>query len=575
MNSTYHNGNIICDCDYVICVVPCFDEEGMEAANVNLAWFKTPKRDLVGDPDVRIDVNVNYRSFSAVHEPNDDCKYICYWSYLTTEIDAYVDIVGDDLLRDFVRNASPAYDVANPTDIAYNVDFGQSADAEVSQTSIAVALDVNGTPADYLARRDFSLKPIPESPAAVYTISPYKAASSIFWVEVAFEPTCKNCYYRWMTKQQIDVIRAYSDEQKQAYARELVSYNGGWGVSNPKFSFDADRNRPTGDAACVIEHQIVAYHPAEEYYIVSAGVNYYGEVTELQISEPIVMKPRIIDSPESCLISDEELTLTLDNVSRTGFKYNFNYTSPEDLAMVYFQIVSPVDEDARKENPEMCPPEDVEGASHAEWINFFFETYMVAEDGEKVLQVNTWKSEESGYDALSMFGYEPGVEYVVAYCAEDINGVISKVRFQSVTTREVNPGPNPIASITPTLKNGEWTFEFTANEDTGTLLYMTSSYGDSNYNDLGLSCVLKDQYDDYPTYASLHDLWNESILNLGLTTNSLTTYSQEDAREDNTVILAMCRPVGADADGRLVYGELEHVLIVNGQIKSLSDYRNK
>ena len=65
------------------------------------------------------------------------------------------------------------------------------------------------------------------------------------------------------------------------------------------------------------------------------------------------------------------------------------------------------------------------------------------------------------------------------------------------------------------------------------------------------------------------------MLNLGLTTKSLQTYATEKARTDDTVILALCQPVGADADGRPVYGEVQHVLIVDGQVKYLSDYRTK
>lgn len=573
VNTEYSNGGVLCDCDYVICVVPCFDTEGLEPSGVNLAWFQTDAPALVGNPDVRIDLNVSYRAFQAVHEPNDDCKWVCYWSYITEQIDDYVDVVGERMLRDFVRSASAAYDVASTSDMIYHVDFGQSADSKVSQTSLALALDVNGTPAEYVSRRDFYLKPIPESPEAVYTIEPYNSAASIFWIEVNFGPTCKNCYYRWMSEAEAAAIKAYSDENKKAYANDLVK--NAWGVHNNKFSFDVENNQPNGDSYSTIESQTVAYHPYEKYVIVSAGENYYGEVTELQFSEPVVMKKRVIDNPSACLVSDDEFSLVLDNVSRTGFRYNFNYSHPEEIALHYFQIVSPVDADARKDNPEMCPPEDIYGASHADWMKFFFETYVEAADGEKVLQVNAWDAEPSGQDGLSMFGYEPGVEYVVAYCVEDINGVISNVRFQKVTTLDVHAGENPQASISAKLTDGEWMFTFSANEDTGTLYYMTSTYGDANYDVLCLPYILKDVYDDYPTYDSIFDVWDEKMLSLGLTTKSLTTYSTQEAREDDKLILALCLPVGKGADGKDVYGQLQHLLIVNGQIKHLEDYRAK
>lgn len=573
VNTEYSNGGVLCDCDYAICIIPCFDTEGLEPSGVNLAYFQTDAPALVGNPDVRIDVSVSYRAFQAVHEPNDDCKWVCYWSYITEQIDDYVDVVGERMLRDFVRAASAAYDVANTSDMQYHIDFGQLADSKVSQTALALALDVNGTPAEYVARRDFNLKPIPESPEARYSIKPAKTAASIFWLQVDFEPTCRNCYYRWMSVEAAEAIKAYDAENKKAYARDLVET--GWGVSNPKFKFDVENNVPTGDEASVLENQIVAYQPLEQYVIVSAGENFYGEVTELQFSEPVVMKKRVIDAPSTCLVSDDEFSLVLDNVSRTGFRYNFNYTNPDEIALHYFQIVSPVDAEARETNPEMCPPEDIYGASHAEWMRFFFETYVEAADGEKVLQVNAWDAEPSGKDGLAMFGYEPGIEYVVAYCVEDMNGVISNVRFEKVTTMAVSAGANPQASISAKLTDGEWMFTFSANEDTGTLLYMTSTYGDANYDILALPYLVKDVYDDYPTYNSVFDVWDEKIMDLGLTTKSLTTYSTESARTDDKLILALCLPVGQDAEGKPVYGQLQHLIIANGQVKHLEDYRAK
>ena len=68
---------------------------------------------------------------------------------------------------------------------------------------------------------------------------------------------------------------------------------------------------------------------------------------------------------------------------------------------------------------------------------------------------------------------------------------------------------------------------------------------------------------------------SRKIMDLGLTTKSLTTYSSESAREDDKLILALCLPVGEDASGKPVYGPLQHVLIVNGQVKHLEDYRSK
>ena len=583
INSTYNNGNILSDCDYVICVSPCFDEEGQEPANVNLCWFKTPARTLVGDPTVKLDVNVTYRSFSVLHEPSDDCKYICYWSYFTDQIDEYADILGERMLRDFVRTASPAYDVANVSDRSYKVNFEQSADASIWQTALAVALDVNGSPSDIVSRRDFTLKQIPDSPEAVYSISPYRSSASAFWYKVDFEPSCANCRLRWMPEEEANIIKAYSDEQKVAYVHELVSSTGGWGVSNPKFHFDITNNVPDGDQATVIEQQIVAYHPAQKYVIVSAGVNYFGEPTELKFSEPIVMKQRVTDRPEDCKVTDTDFNMTLDNASRTGFRYNVNFVNPENIALVYFQYVSPVevDEALKAENPYMYPPTDTYNASRKEWMDYFFEAYREAPDGTRSLDVNVWSADpEDNLDSstrksLTHFGYEPGTKYIVAYCAEDMDGVISGVRFVEVTTLDATPGPDPHATISANMADGEWTFTFSANDDCGTMLYMTSSYGDANYNLLALPFVVDDPYNDYPTYDSIFDIWDDKIMNLGLSTKSLTTYAREPVRDDGSVILALCLPVGQNADGSTAYGPLQHVLIVNGQVKHLEDFRSR
>ena len=581
MNTEYHNGNILSDMDYVICVVPYFDEAGLESSNVNLCWFKTPEIPLVGNPDLNLNLSVSYRDFKVVHEPNDDCKYIVYWSYTTDQIDEYTDIVGETMLRDFVRCASAVYDVADVSNRAYSVSFGSEADSKISQTAIAVALDINGSPAEWVKRRDFNLKTIPDSPAAEYTIVPYKSAASIFWIKINFEPTCRYCCYRWLTEEQADVIKAYTPEQQKAYARSLISAQGGWGVDNPEFRFDATANVPTGFAAEVIDNQIVAYQPASKYVIVSAGANYYDEVTELQFSDPIEMKTRVTDRPEDCAVPSDTYRLVLDNASRTGFRYTAEYDNPQDIAMFYFQVVAPVAAEDREKYPDQCPPADLYNASRQEWMKYFFETYREADDGERMLDVNTWDTDISDEldtrttKRLTHFGYEPGTEYVVAYCIEDMNGVIGEVRFVTISTAAIAAGDNPQAEISAALKDGRWTFTFNANEDTGTMLYMTSSYGDDNYDILGLPFILNDPYDDYTTYDSIFNLWDDKIMDLGLSTKSLTTYSTEEARSDDTIILALCLPIGQDANGKAVYGQLQHLLIVNGQLKHLDDYRQK
>ena len=41
VNTEYSKGGVLCDCDYAICVIPCFDDEGLEPSGVNLAGTGT------------------------------------------------------------------------------------------------------------------------------------------------------------------------------------------------------------------------------------------------------------------------------------------------------------------------------------------------------------------------------------------------------------------------------------------------------------------------------------------------------------------------------------------------------
>ena len=93
---------------------------------------------------------------------------------------------------------------------------------------------------------------------------------------------------------------------------------------------------------------------------------------------------------------------------------------------------------------------------------------------------NLWLAEKSGADGYSMYGYESGITYVIAYCAEDVNGVVGPVKFAMATTTEPTPGPDPVVTLEDLVYDeelGEITGRFVANADTKTIKYfgVTSS----------------------------------------------------------------------------------------------------
>ena len=102
-------------------------------------------------------------------------------------------------------------------------------------------------------------------------------------------------------------------------------------------------------------------------------------------------------------------------------------------------------------------------------------------------------------DNSTSFGYESGLEYVIAYCAEDLNGVVGPVKFTKVTTTVVKPGPNPTMEIKATVSPDGKTIscEFISNEDSKQLKYYGSSEG--SYQNLGLHKLLNDLREEYET----------------------------------------------------------------------------
>ena len=263
------------------------------------------------------------------------------------------------------------------------------------------------------------------------------------------------------------------------------------------------------------------------------------------------------------------MELTFSDESRWGFKYNFKYDYAT-TACFRFQIVAPYDKEA-----SVTPPDYITDLGNREkWMTFFYDTYQEGPAG-LVPIVNMWEAEKSGYDGYSMFGYDSGVTYVVAYCAEDVNGVVGPVKFAQATTAQAVPGPNPTISVEMCEydeANGQVIARFKANEDTKMIKYLGVNSSDPLYASCALNDLLNSNKRDQATYLTL---WESQLLELGLDSiaESAIVTVQTEKNSDKPVLVAAVA-IGEE-DGEDVYSSVACKIYYKGEFKDLKDFRDK
>ena len=575
-NTEYATAPILPDCDYFILALACYDAVGDNPASLSIAHVVTPAQPLVGDPQIAIEAETGYRAFIVKYHPNEDCKYFYHWIWSTKEMSEYIDLFGDRMMRDFCRSAvSDAYDAALEENLYVKRTFDLAEGLDRDNTAIAVAVDANGTPSAEIMRYDFKLLEIPEGdfvPVARIQAG-NRIGATLAYFDVEMEKSCMSCFYRIHTASNAEIIMESSEDERKAEAISIA--NEGWGVANPRFSFNSDQGTLTGDAFKTSDEVQTELTPDTEYVVLYVAKNNFGELSELCASEPFTTKALVRDNPEAC-IGDVELTFT--DVSRWGFTYNFTFDY-ETTACYRFQLVWPFDEDdptTSEDDDYIRPPHYINDVDDREkWMTFFYDTFQEGPAGFVPI-VNMWTAEPSNHDGLAMYGYDAGVTYVIAYCAEDINGVVGPVKFAQVTTTAPNPGPNPtieIESVEYVEKDGEINVSFVANEDTKLIKYFGVSPSDA---ELFSSCALNDLVNssrrDYNAYMKL---WESQLIQLGLSSaaESLILSVPAEANSDRPVLVAAIA-IGEE-DGEDVYSPIAAKIFHKGEFKDLEDYRTK
>lgn len=568
MNTEYSQAQIVPDCEYFILALGCYDENGENPASLSIAHVTTPAKELVGDPQIAIEAEVGYRAFIVKYHPNEDCKKFYHWIWSTEEIGEYIDLFGEKMMRDFCRSAVyDAYDAALEENLSVKRTFDLADGMIRENTAVAVALDANGTPSAEIMRLDFELMQIPEgdfSPKATVKAGE-RICATLAYFDVRLDITAMSCFYRLYEKAAAETLKNASEDVRSAEAISIA--NEGWGVANKNFSFNSETNKLTGDSFSTSDEVQVELKPDTEYVVAYVAKNGFAQLSELCFSEPFRTKKLVRDNPDAC-IADVELTLT--DVSRWGFKYNFKYDYAT-TACYRFQIVAPYDKEA-----PITPPDYITDLGNREkWMTFFYDTYQEGPAG-LVPIVNMWEAEKSGYDGYSMFGYDSGITYVVAYCAEDVNGVVGPVKFAQATTTQAVPGPNPTVSIEMCEYDdaaGQVIAKFKANEDTKMIRYFGVTSSDAS---LYASCALNDLVNsDKRDQAAYMTLWESQLVELGLdsTAESAIVTVQAEKNSEKPVLVAAVA-IGED-DGDDVYSPVACKIYHMGQFKDLKDFRAK
>lgn len=573
-NSEYSGAVVVPDCEYYVLVLGCYDPDGVNPASLSIASVTTMKKELVGDPQIAIEAETGYRAFIVRYHPNEDCKFFYHWIWSTKEMSEYIDLFGDRMMRDFCRTAvSQAYDATLEENLYVKRTFDTAVDVIRENTAIAVAVDANGTPSSEIMRYDFSLMEIPEGDFT--PVARIKAGSRISatlaYLDIEMEKNCMSCFYRIYTAENAELVKGLSADEKYAEAYSIASE--GWGVANNNFSFNSDLGTLTGSAFKTSNSQVELL-PDTEYVVLYVAKNNFGELSELCFSEPFRTKPLVRDNPDAC-IADVKLELT--DISRWGFTYNFTYDF-ETTACYRFQIVWPFDADdptTEEDDDFIRPPHYLDDANDRQkWMTFFYDTFQIGPAGPVPI-VNMWEAERSNYDGYSMYGYDSGITYVIAYCAEDINGVVGPVKFAQATTTAPNPGPNPVVTIeglTYNPQTGEIDGRFVANEDAKMIKYFSVTSSDASlYSACALNDLVNTGRRDYETYMTL---WESQLIQLGLSSNAESIPFTENVDPKSTAPALIAAVAIGEEDGVDVYSPVAAKIWHKGEFKDLADFRN-
>jgi hypothetical protein len=470
-NTSYAQQKIVPGCQYIIAVGACYDNSASEAAltDLKLVYVETPKKALVGNPWVELAVRTTYVGAEIRQTPNDDAAGVYYYCTDASDIDAFEDAFGGRLLRDFIRHGyvpNDPVDASNTEALTYQIGPWSNANPDHVFTAIAFACDANLTPTDSYARQDFQLMEKPEDreeAAMTYELGDICGASYLE-LAVTLGKECRNGYHLLLPMDKPSYggyyrpAREYiegDDELRTSLRNEIAA--AGYAIHNNNFSFDMETQQPNGSEFKTVWAEFAGVEPDTEYVIAYCGQNAFNEYTEIFFSEPFRTKPRVTDRPQDCKAN---ASLTFTDITPSGARFVVKY-DPENTANVWFINIGMNDE---------LPPYQVPAvtADRDEWMDFFFQP------GDHSMYMNQWWRVPSGEESFAYTGFDPLSTFKYVYIAEDLDGVVSEVKFVEYTTGGMEPGPDPTVEIVPTYnpENGTWSVMFNSIKDVATFKYL-------------------------------------------------------------------------------------------------------
>ena len=576
MNTAYAAASAIAvpDCGYLIAVVASVDPEisSVSQEELTLCYVQTTSQPLIGDPQCEIEVNTGYTAFGVQHHLNADAAAVYYFGYLTSEIDAYIDAFGDNMFRDFMRTrvSSPSYpnDPNNPESLYYSVSYGEEADASIMSTTCAVAVDANLTPQQGYSRRDFHLKEMPEEqPEAKtgFTIPEDRIGAHYAEFKIDFDKDAKTVYYLFYNQQQVAEFNAMTDKQKRQLMRDIANTDG-YGCNNPNFLWDADKEEAVGTAGSVYVEGVLeclGFQPGETYQIIYTSRNGFGTLTPLELSEPFTMDELNLSSPDQCKV---DLKFYLDNPTRTSFRSNIEF-DPATVSVIRLQYMTP------DFNPGFWTD-----ASWDQWIDYIYHPNKYYDESNPYAPViNLWPTVSSGVDRFTWTGMDPETDYTIFLCAEDFDGNVSQMYFQTIRTADIQVGPDPTVKMElkpSTREPYDWTVTYTIDHDVEYYLYcMTSGTADLSAKIPGLTQAdlnnIAESKISYETWVNGIYEWVAG----GFENNGGGMRTQGNTSQDwegNGTVIAACIAVGRDKSGEPVH-KLYHLICKDGKAQTLEE----
>lgn len=477
-NTSYAQQKIVPGCQYIIAVGACYDNSASEASltDLKLVYVETPKKELVGSPWVDIAVRPTYVGAEIRQTPNADAAGVYFYCTDASAIDAYEEAFGGRLLRDFIRHGYVPNDPVSaddPEKLTYQIGPWSNVDPNHLFTSIAFACDANLTPTDSYARQDFHLLEKPEEreeAAMTYELGDILGASYLE-LAVTLGKECRNGYHLLLPMDESSYEGYYrpgreyiegSDDLK-IELRNMIA-EAGYAIHNNNFSFDSEKQEPNGSEFKTVWVEYANIKPDTEYVVAYCGQNAFNEFTEIYFSETFRTKPRVTDRPQDCKAN---ATLSFTDVTPSGARYVLTY-DPANTANVWFISIGMNDE---------LPPYSVPSAddSRQTWMDWFFGF------GDHSMYMNQWWRSPSGEDSFAYSGFDPRSTYYYAYVAEDLDGVVSEVKFAQYTTGGMLPGPDPTVEIVPTYnpEDGTWSVMFNSIKDVATFKYLVQCDDDN------------------------------------------------------------------------------------------------